>query len=196
MPWANRIGHLGPEPHYLLTLFAGIYDQIVLLIPRSADGLNAALLDCLRPDFTVIQTDNKILLFLSLINDGIIDYGEFHGFSALINRFYREYTVARSRGVTMRHLSPHPRIIRRGEAWLNSLGFDEAQPFVTVHVRDQSYIVEGYRRGAGDLRSASLGNFESAIPALIDQGLAVFRIGDRQSPALGVKGGVSEVVEI
>lgn len=183
--FTNRIGHLAPEPHFILTMFGTHYDQLVLLTrPRHSDGVNTALFDLLKDRFTLVETDQEILLQLGLCNEGIVAEQDFDLCLSLPARFYREYVVQRVAGTPLKFLELNERLLGKGAAWFNELGLDAEQPFIAFHVRDASYTPQDQYKAHGDMRSFSLEDYRPAAEWLLQQGYAVFRLGDRTaSPA-------------
>ncbi|MDG2286650.1 MAG: TIGR04372 family glycosyltransferase, partial [Alphaproteobacteria bacterium] len=181
----NRIGHLAPEPHYFSTLFAGDYEQLILLTsPQTTKGVNQALYDLLAEQFTMVETDQEILLRLGLLNDGVVSEQGFDICLSLPVRFYREYVMRRAGGTELQFLKLTDDLRDRGAAWFNELGLKPDQPFVALHVRDPSYVPQVEYQEHGDMRSASLDNYVAAVDWLADQGFAVFRLGDREAKPL------------
>lgn len=187
LPLAARIGHLGPEPHYLLTLFADTYEQIAIMTPpRSEPGINQALYDQLSERFTMIETEHQILLRLSLTNDGIVAQDGFDLLSCLSPRLYRDYAVKR-RANGPRFYTLGEELSQKGADWLDRLGAGRDRPFVTLHVRDAGHVPEEKYRRYGEIRAASLHHFRPAVQWLLDNGYAVLRIGGEKDEPLGVE---------
>lgn len=187
LPLARHIGHLGPEPHYLKTMFGRTYDQIVLITPpRSDAGVNQGLFGLLAKQFTIIETDDKLVLFASLLNQGLVQKGPFDFYAAHILQFYRDYGMARwTHGPSF--LSMDGQILERGWHWLNRLGIETGRRFILLHVRDQKHISNPINRREGVMRAASLENFLPAIEWLTQHGFPVFRIGSKDDPQLNPK---------
>lgn len=187
LPLARHIGHLGPEPHYLKTMFGSSYEQIVLITPpRSDAGINQGLFDLLATQFTMVETDDKLVLYSSLLNQGLSQKDPFDFYAAHILRFYRDYGIARwTQGSSF--LSMDGALQERGWQWLNRLGIETGRPFILLHVRDTKHVSNPVNRHEGMMRAASLENFLPAVEWLSQQGFPVFRIGGRDDPALTLK---------
>lgn len=78
-----------------------------------------------------------------------------------------------------------PKEILRGMNFLNSLGFEEGQKFVCLHVRDSSYLQKSNYLGYSsrhdwshhDYRNSKISTYVAAAKALADMGYVVFRMG-------------------
>jgi len=76
--------------------------------------------------------------------------------------------------------------IVRGTSFLKSLGIEDGQKFVCLHVRDSSYLAKswnyfGYSKGRDwshhDYRNSEISTYVAAAEALADMGYTVFRMG-------------------
>jgi putative glycosyltransferase (TIGR04372 family) len=185
MPMVHRIGHLGPEPHFLMSLFGDRYSRLAFVTgPSSLPGVNRALFDLVRRHVPLLATQHPVLLGLGALNQGVVPTGTYDLYLAAPARFYRDYTRHRIDGGTLRHLALTPALADRGRRWLARLGIDASVPLVAVHMRHGAYAVERGRRQAADLRTVSNASFRPAIDWLVEQGYAVARIGDAASPPL------------
>jgi len=184
LPLARHIGHLGPEPHYLKTLFGRSHDRIALITPpRGEPGINQGLFELLGEEFILIETDDRAVLNAGLLNQGVTDKGGFDFYGAHILRFYRDYGLMRHlHGPLFLELSPALRA--KGRAWLAQLGLAPDADFVLLHVRDRKYVASALNRLEGEMRATSLENLRPAIDWLAGEGMPVFRIGSKDDVPL------------
>ena len=76
MPYADAIGHLAPEPHYLASLYGEEYDRIILLTPpRAVPTMKRPLYDLLARGFGMAETQHTPLLLLRDLDRGIVRMG-------------------------------------------------------------------------------------------------------------------------
>ena len=185
MAMVNRIGHLGPEPHFLMSMFGGQYQRLAFVSgPRSLPGVNRALFDLVTRQIPLLATQDQVLLGLGALNQGIVPTGTYDLYLATPARFYRDYTRHRIDGGALRHLTLDAALAERGRRWLARLGIGDEVPLVAVHMRHGGFAAERGKRQAADLRTVSNASFRPAIDWLVRQGYAVARIGDTQSPPL------------
>ncbi|WP_193188289.1 TIGR04372 family glycosyltransferase [Nisaea sediminum] len=184
LPLARHIGHFGPEPHYLKTIFGRSYDRIALITPpRREPGITQGLFDLLGEEFMLIETDDKAVLNAGILNQGVTNKGGFDFYGAQILRFYRDYGL-------MRHLhgplflGMSPALLEKGRAWLAQLGLTPDSGFVLLHVRDKGYVASAANRLEGEMRATSLGNVRPAVDWLAGEGMPVFRIGGKDDEPL------------
>jgi putative glycosyltransferase (TIGR04372 family) len=82
-------------------------------------------------------------------------------------------------------LTFHPKEFNRGISFLKSLGLEEGQRFVCLHVRDSSYLQKSTYLGYSsrhdwshhDYRNSDINTYVPAAEALADMGYVVFRMG-------------------
>lgn len=183
VPYADAVGHLGPEPHYLATLYGRRYRRLVLLTPpRAVPSMKRPLYDLLARDFAMAETTHAPLLYLRDLDRGIVRLGPFDLLLMHTHKFYREYTLHRAKRLPLAHLRLTPEMETRGRAWLTSVGLDPEGPFVVLHMRNSNYVHDTGSAPYGVLRSVEPENFRPAVDWLAREGYAVLRIGDAKAP--------------
>ena len=183
MPYADAIGHLAPEPHYLASLYGTEYDRIVLLTPpRAVPTMNRPLYDLLARDFGMAETQHVPLLLLRDLDRGIVRMGPFDLCLVHTHKFYRAYTQHRAARKPLVHLTLSEEMRADGERWLRSVGIAPGDPLVILHMRE-----EGYQRDAGvashaRFRTVDPERFRPAVDWLVQAGYSVVRMGGATSP--------------
>jgi putative glycosyltransferase (TIGR04372 family) len=179
LPFAVAIGHLAPEPHYLASLYAEKYDDLILLTPpRVLPRINKPLFDILSSRFAMVETQNVTLLTARDLDLGMTSVGPFDFCLEHTNRFYRAFTLHCAEGKPQIHLELDPGSRELGERWLrNEAGLDPGTPFVVLHAREPDYANDSGSAPYGRIRIVDPESFRPAVDWLVDSGYAVFRIG-------------------
>ncbi|WP_193182157.1 TIGR04372 family glycosyltransferase [Nisaea sediminum] len=183
MPYADAIGHLAPEPHYLASLYGDEYDRIVLLTPpRAVPKMKRPLYDLLARDFGMAETQHAPLLLLRDLDRGIVRMGPFELFLVHTHKFYRAYTLHRAARKPMRFLELSEEMRSAGDRWLRDVDIEPGTPFVTLHMRDEGYSHDSSSAPYGKLRAVDPAGFRPAVDWLLEAGYAVIRLGAAGAP--------------
>ena len=182
MPYADAIGHLAPEPHYLASLYCAEYDRIVLLTPpRAVPTMKRPLYDLLARDFGMAETQHAPLLLLRDLDRGIVRMGPFDLCLVHTHKFYRAYTQHRAARKPLVHLKLDDEMRSAGERWLAGIGLEPGSPYVTLHMREEGYAHDAGSAPYGKLRTVDPANFRPAVDWLVQAGYTVFRLGGENS---------------
>lgn len=182
MPYADAIGHLAPEPHYLASLYGPEYDRLVLLTPpRAVPTMKRPLYDLLARDFGMAETQHAPLLLLRDLDRGIVRMGPFDLCLVHTHKFYRAYTQHRAARKPLVHLKLDDEMRAAGERWLAGIGLEPGSPYVTLHMREEGYAHDAGSAPYGKLRTVDPANFRPAVDWLVEAGYTVFRLGGENS---------------
>lgn len=185
VPYADAIGHLAPEPHYLASLYGDEYDRIVLLTPpRAVPKMKRPLYDLLARDFGMAETQHTPLLLLRDLDRGIVRMGPFELFLVHTHKFYRAYTLHRAARMPLRFLELSEEMRSAGDRWLRDVGIEPGMPFVTLHMRDEGYSHDAGSAPYGKLRAVDPAGFRLAVDWLLEVGYAVIRLGGTGAPPI------------
>lgn len=183
MPFADAVGHLGPESHYLASLHGSDYDRLILLLPpRALPSMKKPLYDLVARDFAMAETTHPPLLYLRDLDRGLTQLGPITLLLQHTHKFYRAYTLHRAARKPLVHLTLSEEMRERGRVWLASAGLDPDGPYVALHMRNASYSHDSQSAPYGVLRSVDLETARQAVDWLVGQGYAVLRMGDTKAP--------------
>lgn len=178
----ERIGHAAMEPLFLKTLYSHQYDRIVVVTGKgSGAGYNPFVLQCVGPEFVIIETDDEVLPLLGFLDNAIHDLQLFDLCLASPQRLIRDYGRYVTSGGEIKFFDLPEPIERIGEEFLTILEKPENAPFVLLHIREANYLPE---KDFHSFRCSNVPNYTDAIKEFISAGFWVFRIGDSQSTPL------------
>jgi len=182
MPYADAIGHLAPEPHYLASLYGDEYDRIVLLTPpRAVATMKRPLYDLLARDFAMAETQHAPLLLMRDLDRGIVNMGQFSLCLIHTHKLYRAYSLHRAARKPLVHLCLSDEMREAGERWLSDAGLEPGAPMVALHMREAGYVHDAGSAPYGRYRAVDPERFRPAVDWLLDAGYAVFRLGGQDS---------------
>jgi len=177
------IGHLTQEIPYLKTLFHGLFDEIVVIIPQisSTRKINQPVFDACMRGVRVVETTDQALLLLSNRNIGTIQRG---------NRTYLIWSYFKLFHEFMNHvMAGKPRRLLQltnderaeGEVLLSKMNIPNDAKIVVLHVRTPGYY-NGDKNS--EFRNIDVRSYYKVISYLTDLGYVVIRIGDSSMPRL------------
>lgn len=120
---------------------------------------------------------HRFVKYLATWND-LIPGGELHA------RPVNSFVLDRGGIITKHQLRIPASIDRSARTWMKSLGWNEGESFVCLHVRDNAFHGNDPNSAAAE-RSSDIERFSRLIQALTDRGIWVFRTGrvaERPSP--------------
>jgi putative glycosyltransferase (TIGR04372 family) len=161
----------------------------VVTAPTYLQGVNPNVLQVVGPKFVHITTDNPIIPYVGLLNEGIkrMDMGieSKNGFvdtllldAILLWFMFKDALVAGK----PRAIFKIPNSMKvKGEAWMKKAGMNPDTPIVLLHARDIGYLPQLSHHGH---RCVDINNYRLAIQVLLDKGYQVVRIGDKSNSPL------------
>ncbi|UUX48408.1 TIGR04372 family glycosyltransferase [Nisaea acidiphila] len=179
----SRIGHLVLEPWMLRTLFGAQYERIVIVTGPADEAANGAFFDYLQSEFKIIETDDIVLTTLGFVEGGSFSIGNFDFLLWTPQTLFLTFTKALANGAPHRFFAPGDAWLRPGRQLRSEALAHPEQPYVLLHVRDDTYEPEmGYHA----FRCNPVQNYRDAVLHLLESDLSVIRIGDPTGPSLDI----------
>jgi putative glycosyltransferase (TIGR04372 family) len=185
LPASGRFAHMALEPWALDNLFGDAFDRIVVIIhdkrhlPYST-GMHKASSEVV----SFVETHEELILMLGHYDSQPYENGplrvQLQTASSLLRDLWRHVRA----GGPPRYLALPTSLEHQAARFLSDLGVGAGDRFVTVHMRESSYLA-AHRYHA--FRNITPAHYEPAIRHLLEQGTWVFRLGDKQSTRFGIE---------
>jgi putative glycosyltransferase (TIGR04372 family) len=184
MPASSRFGHMVIEPWALHAIYGEEFDDIIVVIRDRrllpyAEGAHALASTVVR----FVETTNDFVIKLGHFDAPRMENGplciELRSAPELLKDFWRHLRA----GGPARHLKLSPSLEKQAAPFLEDLGVSAHDRIVTVHMRESGYLASHRYH---DFRNMTPANYEPAIRHLLDQGIWVFRLGDKGSSPLAI----------
>jgi putative glycosyltransferase (TIGR04372 family) len=186
------LGHAVIEPFYFANLVAHAYDDVVVLGPPRSKLSRAAQiglrLSCAR--LIYVETDDPMLRLAGQVEAGAHSCGNldlvFHNYHGLCRAMFEaRLDLNHPAHGRRRYIKLTPDATERGDEFLHLRGLGRRPPIVALHIR--SHNRSDHDWAADSFRNVDATRFEPAIRWLMDRGMLVVRLGDRDSPPLAIK---------
>lgn len=184
MPASSRFAHMVLEPWALRAMYGAEFDQIVVVIRdrrllpygKAPHAVASALVD-------FVETTNDLIVKLGHFDAPRMENGplcvQLRSAPELLKDFWRHVRA----GGDPRHLDLPPEINAAGTRFLDTLGVAPDDRVVALHMREGSYL-SSHRYH--DFRNTTPANYVPAVNRLLEDGVWVFRLGDKASSAMDI----------
>ena len=184
MPASSRFAHMVLEPWALHAMYGEEFDEIIVVIrDRRLLAYGAGPHALASTVVTIVETTNELIIKLGHFDAPRMQNGplciQLRSAPELLKDFWRHLKA----GGPARHLSPPPDTEERAARFLNTLGVAPVDRIVTLHMREGGYLASHRYH---DFRNMTPANYEPAIRYLLDQGIWIFRLGDKTSSRLEI----------
>lgn len=181
------IGHISQELFCLKTLFQGVFDEIVLVVPPLApvERINRSVFDLCMRGVRVVETRSHTVM-MSDLDIGTVARGNRTYILWSYLQLFRMFQTHLLLGNRPRFLTLTDEERAEGTRLLARMGVPEDARLVVLHVR-----TAGHYGGDShfDFRNLDIRDYVRTIRHLTDRGYHVVRIGDRSMPRLPDLGG-------
>lgn len=184
MPASSRFAHMVLEPWALHAMYAEEFDEIIVVIrDRRLLPYGTGPHALASTVVTFVETTNDLIIKLGHFDAPRMENGplciQLRSAPELLKDFWRHLRA----GGPARHLSLSPELEERGSRFLAGLGVAPDERIVTLHMREGGYLASHRYH---DFRNMTPANYAPAIRYLLDQGIWVFRLGDKASSQLDI----------
>jgi putative glycosyltransferase (TIGR04372 family) len=184
MPASSRFAHMAMEPWALHAMYGEEFDEIIVVIrDRRLLPYGAGPHALASTLVTFVETTNEVIIKLGHFDAPRMENGplciQLRSAPELFKDFWRHLRA----GGPARHLSPPSEMEERTTRFLDGLGVGPDDRIVTLHMREGGYL-NSLRYH--DFRNMTPARYEPAIRHLLDQGIWVFRLGDKTSSRLEI----------
>ncbi len=179
----RRIGHTVEEPFMVHQIYGGQYDEIIIVTGAPGSWANPMVHQFHAGRMRFLEHADLDLYGVGFLDKGMATIGNIDLLlihDASLNLHYLNFL---KRGRRFQPLQLPPEAERIGDAWMAERGLDPSQPCVLMHVRDSGFRITGANR---EIREGDITSYRPAVEYLLDQGYLVVRIGDAESPRLGL----------
>lgn len=192
LPLAHRFGHLALEPHHLHALHGDAFDELVIIVqPFARRPVSKGLYALQRQIVRFVECPNARVVSMGF-HDGAMQEND--EFSLLLRSceglIYDHNELVRRRGYWT-YLTLPDELIEARSSFLRDLGVGNGEPWVTLHVRDASYLPDQTTHA---YRCAEIETYRQTIDYLSREGYWIFRLGDEAT--LPIKDPPPRLVEL
>lgn len=169
-------GHLAMEPFYIKSIYAGVFDEIVVVTRQrhSCHNSNTEIFDVALAGMKVACTDDQRLLDLSSYEIGLIERGPYvfllHSYAHISRAFFRHCLAGGTKAFFQLTDSQQ----ERERKLLRAAGLPKDAKWIVAHARESGFHPRSY----DNYRCTNIERYFDSIRALTRQGYFVVRIGD------------------
>ena len=184
LPASGRFAHMALEPWALINLFGDSFTSIVVVIhDRRRLPFSQGMYQVSSEVVNFVETDEELIPLMGHYDGKSHEVGPLRVHIQSAPRLLRDLWRHVRAGNMLRYLALPETLESRGAAFLSRIGLAPGDHFVTLHMREASYLSAHRYHG---FRNMTPANYESCAQHLLDQGIWVFRLGDKDSKPLAI----------
>jgi putative glycosyltransferase (TIGR04372 family) len=184
LPASGRFAHMALEPWALINLFGESFTSIVVVIhDRRRLPFSHGMHQVSSEVVNFVETDEELIPMMGHYDGKSHEVGPLRVHIQSAPRLLRDLWRHVRAGNALRYLALPEALERRGADFLSRIGLAPRDRFVTLHMREASYLSAHRYHG---FRNMTPANYQRCALHLLDQGLWVFRLGDKDSKPLDI----------
>lgn len=184
LPASSRFAHMVLEPWALHAMYGDEFDEIVVVIrDRRLMPYGKGVHAIASTVVSFVETKSDLVIKLGHFDAPRMENGPLCIHLQSAPELLKDLWRHRRAGKPARYLSPPRGLEDRAKTFLTGLGVAPDDPIVTLHIREDSYL-SSHRYH--NFRNMTPSQYKPAVQYLLNQGLWVFRLGDKTSSPLEI----------